>query len=189
MDTSASGNSIAISSQDSSAVAQHIYTESDADGILVEGNFLTRDSSNEESRLQGRTSPQSASRRRYILRVFIFSFLLACIVYVIVDLCGDRTLEKHWNNFLEQTQDQPYKAIIAVILCYIVATVAFVPGSILTFGAGFVIGHAFDNMYLGILIAIIVSESQTQLQQKYVNLSLPLLFSGEWNSFEQNTQF
>ena len=79
-------------------------------------------------------------------------------MYVIVDICGDRTLEKHWNNFLEQTQDQPYKAIIAVILCYIVATVAFVPGSILTFGAGFVIGHAFDNMYLGIFLAIIVSE-------------------------------
>ena len=157
MDTSAPGNSIAISSQDSSAVAQHVHMESDVDGILAEGNFLTRDSSNEESLLQRRTSPQTASRR-YILRFFIFSFLLACIVYVIVDICGDRTLEKHWNNFLEQTQDQPYKAIIAVILCYIVATVAFVPGSILTFGAGFVIGHAFDNMYLGIFLAIIVSE-------------------------------
>lgn len=154
MNTSASENSMAISSLDSSTMAQHVPIDSDADGIFAEGNHLTRNDLNEDVQPH-LPPPQQTVGRRSILRILIFSFLLACILYVVVDFCGDRTIEKHWNDFLEQTQDQPYKAIIAVVSCYIIATIFFVPGSILTFGAGFVIGHAFDNMYVGILLSII----------------------------------
>ena len=59
--------------------------------------------------------------------------------------------------FLEWTSTHPYQGIIAVILCYIVATVFFVPGSILTFGAGFAIGSAVDNTFWGVLLATAVS--------------------------------
>lgn len=174
---------MAISSLDSSTMAQHVHTDSDADGVFVERNRLSRNDLNEDMQLQ-RPTPQRTAFRRYILRFLIFSFLLTCIVYVIVDFCGDRTIEKRWNNFLEQTQDQPYKAIIAVIACYIIATVFFVPGSILTFGAGFLIGHAFDNMYVGILLSVIVSRNCIRSERECGDLSPPpLMFSGERNSF------
>ncbi len=174
---------MAISTLDSSAMAQHVHADSHTDGIFVEGNYLFRNDSNEGTQPHLPT-PQQTVGRRSILRILIFSFLLACILYVVVDFCGDRTIEKHWNDFLEQTQDQPYKAIIAVVSCYIIATVFFVPGSILTFGAGFVIGHAFDNMYVGILLSIIVSENHMRSEREHGNtFPLPLTFSGERNSF------
>ena len=137
-------------------VAEHEDIDSNADGVFAERNFLTG-TTNEESHLQPRTLQRNGSRRQ-ILRFLIASFLLSCIVYVIIDFSGDRNIEKYWNDFLEGTQDHPYKAIVAVIVCYIIATVFFVPGSILTFGAGFVIGHAFDNMYFGVLLSVTVSE-------------------------------
>jgi len=134
-------------------MAEQEYDDSDVDGIFVERNSLTRNTNRvgEESLHLQR---QNGSRR-YILRFVIASALLASIVYVIVDFMGDRNIEKQLNKFLEWTHENPFRGIVAVILCYIVATICFVPGSILTFGAGFAIGQAFDSMYLGVLLAII----------------------------------
>eukprot|EP00536_Pseudo-nitzschia_multiseries_P007238 jgi/Psemu1/286980/fgenesh1_pg.167_\ len=43
--------------------------------------------------------------------------------------------------------------MIAVVLCYVVATICFVPGSLLSFGAGFAIGSSVDTTALGIALA------------------------------------
>jgi len=137
----------------------------DTDGILVENSFFARTTDGNgygagES-LQGLQQgshlpiPRNGSRRTYVLRCLIALFLVTCITFVIVDFCGDRKIESVLISFLEWTHENPYRGIIAVILCYIVATVFFVPGSILTFGSGFAIGSAVDNTYLGILLAVV----------------------------------
>jgi uncharacterized membrane protein YdjX (TVP38/TMEM64 family) len=56
-------------------------------------------------------------------------------------------------NFFRWVQSHPFRGALAVTLSYIVATVLFIPGSILTLGAGFAIGSAFDNPVIGVLIA------------------------------------
>jgi len=142
-------------------MAKHEEVDIDTDGILVGGNVLARnpdgDGYNGEDFLQRRqflhTSIQHNGPRRHMLRCLIALFLITCILYVIVDFCGDRKIESILIAFFEWTHAHPYRGIIAVILCYIIATVFFVPGSILTFGAGFAIGSAFDNTYIGILLA------------------------------------
>jgi len=139
----------------------HEEGDIDTDGILVENNFLTSTADDSVYGGEGslrrrqflRTPIQDNDPWRYLLRCLIALSLIMCILYVIVDFSGDRKIESILIAFLEWTHLHPYRGIIAVILCYIVATVFFVPGSILTFGAGFAIGSAFDNTFLGVLIA------------------------------------
>ncbi len=160
------GNSIPFSSLNSPSSTGNCSTteqeelNTDPDGLFVERNSLTRNADGVGlygGGLSDTIVQRQSGSRRYILRALIAVFLSACILYVIVDFMGERRIEKALVWFLEWTHEHPYRGIIAVILCYIIATVFFVPGSILTFGAGFAIGSAVENLYLGILLAVIVS--------------------------------
>ena len=101
--------------------------------------------------------PIRTGPRRHVIRWLIALLLISCIIYVVVDFCGDRKIESTLSTFLEWVHVHPYRGTVAVILCYIIATVFFVPGSILTFGAGFAIGSAVDNTAMGVLLATGVS--------------------------------
>mmetsp|Transcript_20978 Transcript_20978/g.52036 ORF Transcript_20978/g.52036 Transcript_20978/m.52036 type:complete len:355 (+) Transcript_20978:150-1214(+) len=158
------GNSIPFSSLNSPSSTGNCSTteqeelNTDPDGLFVERNSLTRNADGVGlygGGLSDTIVQRQSGSRRYILRALIAVFLSACILYVIVDFMGERRIEKALVWFLEWTHEHPYRGIIAVILCYIIATVFFVPGSILTFGAGFAIGSAVENLYLGILLAVI----------------------------------
>ena len=49
--------------------------------------------------------------------------------------------------------DYPYKGALTIIFVYIIATVLFVPASLLTLGAGYAIGTAFDSVTYGVFVA------------------------------------
>ena len=100
----------------------------------------------------------NTNRARY-LRIAVGSLLFGCILYVIVDSCTNKHIEIFLLQFLEWTRLHPYQGILAIIVCYSVATVCFVPGSILTFGAGYAIGSSISSSHpgLGILLATAVS--------------------------------
>lgn len=130
-------------------------------GVFVDRNFLQRNADSDgygdgeslRRRQFLQTRIQHNCRRSYMLRCLIALLLFTCIIYVIFDFCGDRKIESVLIAFLEWSHAHPYRGIVAVILCYVIATVFFVPGSILTFGAGYAIGSAVDNTLLGILLA------------------------------------
>lgn len=116
-----------------------------------EERFLHRQS------LERNNNNDTASWRKYTLRLLVGLVLVSVISYVIVDFCGDREIESALEEFLEWTHAHTYEGMIVVILCYIVATVCFVPGSMLSFGAGFAIGSSVDNTAVGIFLASTVS--------------------------------
>mmetsp|Transcript_20741 Transcript_20741/g.23826 ORF Transcript_20741/g.23826 Transcript_20741/m.23826 type:complete len:144 (-) Transcript_20741:833-1264(-) len=90
------------------------------------------------------------SRRTKIVAALI---LTASLAFVIIDSFGDRKLELLVSKFLEWVERHPYEGILAVIIVFVVATVLFVPGSLLTLGAGFAFGKAADSTLLGTFLA------------------------------------
>ena len=70
------------------------------------------------------------------------------------------------HHFLLWIQSIGYISAIAFILLYIVATIALVPGSILTLGAGVVFGVVWGSVY--VLIGAIVGETCAFLLGRYL---------------------
>lgn len=113
----------------------------------------------EEPRRQQTIWQQTSSAERDLAvwtRRVVFVVLASCILYVIIDSFGDRRVEAALLQFLQWVKEHPFQGTAAVTVVYIVATVLFVPGSILSFGAGFAIGNAFQNTTAGVLLATTV---------------------------------
>lgn len=77
----------------------------------------------------------------------------AFVLFVILD----STIGMGWiadgvDTFLEWIEENPVGGFFAFIIVYFVATVIFIPGSILTLGAGFVFANAF-GLGVGVLLS------------------------------------
>jgi uncharacterized membrane protein YdjX (TVP38/TMEM64 family) len=81
---------------------------------------------------------------------------LCIIIFLVVFIAIERTMVAGWiESFLQWVEDNAILGMFVFILVYIVATVLFVPGLILTLGAGFI----FTSVYgigLGIFIGVVV---------------------------------
>jgi hypothetical protein len=96
---------------------------------------------------------RNQQRRTRWTRAAIGLVLAMSLLFVIIDSFGDRKVEAAILNFLEWVQEHPFEGVLAVICVYIVATILFVPGSILTLGTGFAFGRACDSTAFGVLLA------------------------------------
>jgi uncharacterized membrane protein YdjX (TVP38/TMEM64 family) len=88
-------------------------------------------------------------------KIIIGIFLAALIAFVIVDSLTTRYLTDAVQDFLEWIEDNPVAGIFLFIIVYFIATVFFIPGSLLTLGAGFVFASAFGlgpGVALGTLV-------------------------------------
>lgn len=66
------------------------------------------------------------------------------------------------KSFLQWVEDNPGQGAVAFALVYIFTTVCFIPGSLLTLGAGLVFGRALGTGW-GVLvgsIAVLVSRTR-----------------------------
>ena len=70
------------------------------------------------------------------------------------------------HNLLFWIQSLGYVSALAFILLYIIATIALVPGSILTLGAGLVFGVVWGSVY--VLIGAIIGETFAFLLGRYL---------------------
>ena len=83
--------------------------------------------------------------------VCFMTFLIAAVTY---DAFTARRLEAGVTEFVAWLTVHPYAGVLAVIVVYIVATVCFVPGSVLTIGVGYAFGRAFaDHLTIGVALA------------------------------------
>jgi uncharacterized membrane protein YdjX (TVP38/TMEM64 family) len=76
------------------------------------------------------------------VKICVATVLVGVIAYVIVDSLTTKNIQAGLQIFLEWIESNLVAGVFAFMGVYFVATVAFVPGSILTLGSGFVFGGA-----------------------------------------------
>ena len=81
-------------------------------------------------------------------------FLAGFIIFVIVDSTTTGHLRSGINTALQWIENHAIAGMFVFMLIYFVATVLFIPGSILTLGAGFVFANAF-GLGVGLLIGVL----------------------------------
>jgi len=89
-----------------------------------------------------------------ILRLTLLSLLLGFIIFVIVDTQREQHIRRIIILFLEWVEKNPAAGIFSFIGVYFLATVLFIPGSILTLGIGFIFANVF-GLGLGLLFSTI----------------------------------
>ena len=91
--------------------------------------------------------------RQQRARIAVLAIGALSVILVTVDATTTRFLEQAVNSFVEWLALHPVAGVGAVILVYIVATVCFVPGSLITVGVGFAFGRAFDSVVVAVALA------------------------------------
>lgn len=87
-----------------------------------------------------------------IKKLIVASLLLGFVAYIVIDAAsGANNVSDLVDDFLEWVEDNPTEGVFAFIGVYFIATVFFVPGTILTLGAGFVFSAAF-GLGVGVLL-------------------------------------
>jgi len=87
-----------------------------------------------------------------VIKSITAAILVGFIIFVIVDSAKNEVLAGAIQAFLAWVEQNPAAGIFAFAGVYFLATVLFVPGSILTLGAGFVFSKAF-GLGPGVLLA------------------------------------
>ena len=95
-----------------------------------------------------------ARRWNHTKKIVLGLLFLGFIVFVIVDSTTTRHLRQGIENFLEWIENNAVPGIFSFMAVYSIATVAFIPGAILTLGAGLVFARAF-GFGGGLLIAVV----------------------------------
>lgn len=95
------------------------------------------------------SSEESTSK----FRVVVTMILSIVLILIIIDSFGPQYTESSIVNFMGWVERNPRQGMLAFISVYIAATILFVPGSILTFGAGYAFGSAYDSKLNGVAVA------------------------------------
>mmetsp|Transcript_31215 Transcript_31215/g.34957 ORF Transcript_31215/g.34957 Transcript_31215/m.34957 type:complete len:344 (-) Transcript_31215:69-1100(-) len=97
------------------------------------------------------TTMSTSSIKKLILGLLLLGF----IIFVIVDSLTNQYSRNILLQFLEWIEDNPILGVIAFIGVYFICTVCFIPGSILTLGAGFVFSASTSSLWTGVLLGTI----------------------------------
>ncbi|OEU19084.1 hypothetical protein FRACYDRAFT_268552, partial [Fragilariopsis cylindrus CCMP1102] len=90
-----------------------------------------------------------------IKKISIGLVLLGLIIYVITDSLTSKNLQTIIIEFLNWVENNPIYGVLAFVLVYVVCTIFFIPGSILTLGAGFVFSASTSSLWTGVLLGTI----------------------------------
>lgn len=93
------------------------------------------------------------------------NILLTTTINLVSEL-SHHNLQEILHHTLQLIQDLGWIGVIAFILLYIIATVALIPGSILTLGAGVVFGVVWGSVY--VLIGAVIGETCAFLLGRYL---------------------
>mmetsp|Transcript_15333 Transcript_15333/g.32423 ORF Transcript_15333/g.32423 Transcript_15333/m.32423 type:complete len:244 (-) Transcript_15333:386-1117(-) len=112
-------------------------------------NSVTQSANDDYPLLQSyHHSSESLPSKKKVLGIAI----LAVFTVIITDSITSKHIQSTFQSFLEWTANNLLVGFFAYIAVYALATILFVPGSILTLGGGFIFGHAAGSLWVGVLI-------------------------------------
>jgi pheromone shutdown protein TraB len=116
----------------------HIPPNQDADDDVAV-DYETLDNGMDEildNGMEGEEELQEANKcRKNTARIVLALIVVGFIIYIIVDSQGANNVKRLTQDFLQWVEDNPAEGVFAFVGVYIIATVLFIPGSILTLGA------------------------------------------------------
>lgn len=89
------------------------------------------------------------------IRVVMFLLLVLIIIFVIIDSTSNKYVLKGLSKTNEWVESNPIEGAFVLTMVFCVATLAFVPGALLTIGCGFVYTMAF-GLGIGTLVGSVV---------------------------------
>lgn len=133
-----------------------LYTsedEGDEESVLPQHVNL-HDDNDEEAHNEELHVEQAKRRRHRNQRILVGVCLAAIIIFVIIDSSTTKYIKTAIDHLMKWVEGNPAAGIIAFTLIIFVATVAFIPGAILTIGAGYVFERAW-GLGPGVLVGSI----------------------------------
>ncbi|MFP4551403.1 MAG: TVP38/TMEM64 family protein, partial [Spirochaetales bacterium] len=86
------------------------------------------------------------AKKGSLLKIVVLVVVVAALVTAAIVF----DFNTYLRNVLEWIRGQGTVGVLVFVGVYIVATVLFIPGSILTLGAGFVYGVVFGSIYVSV---------------------------------------
>jgi len=91
-------------------------------------------------------------KQRRIKKIVLAVILIGFIGFVIADSLTNQYIKAGIDIFLKWIENNPIPGVFAFMGVYFIATVLFIPGSILTLGSGFIFANVF-GLGFGVLLA------------------------------------
>ena len=108
------------------------------------------------SRDDGLIDVDNDERRDRRIRIVLTVCLVGFLAFVVIDSFTNQWIQGILIGFINWVTQNPSLGVLAVVLVYVLATVLFVPGSILTLGTGYAFGSAFQSTAMGVAMASLV---------------------------------
>eukprot|EP00577_Skeletonema_sp_RCC1716_P032417 CAMPEP_0113427700 /NCGR_PEP_ID=MMETSP0013_2-20120614/31451_1 /TAXON_ID=2843 ORGANISM="Skeletonema costatum, Strain 1716" /NCGR_SAMPLE_ID=MMETSP0013_2 /ASSEMBLY_ACC=CAM_ASM_000158 /LENGTH=247 /DNA_ID=CAMNT_0000316163 /DNA_START=131 /DNA_END=871 /DNA_ORIENTATION=+ /assembly_acc=CAM_ASM_000158 len=89
-------------------------------------------------------------------KILVATILIGIVTFVIIDSLTTKYISTGFQEFLTWIESNLVAGVFAFMGVYFIATVCFVPGSLLTLGSGFVFGSAVGVGYGVVLASIAV---------------------------------
>ncbi len=89
-------------------------------------------------------------------KIIIATILIGIVTFVIIDSLTNQHISTGFQEFLTWIESNLVAGVFAFMGVYFIATVCFVPGSLLTLGSGFVFGSAVGVGYGVVLASVAV---------------------------------
>jgi uncharacterized membrane protein YdjX (TVP38/TMEM64 family) len=156
---SSSSSSVSEQQQNDTIVAEGTFNDDNDDDNNIIHNSVDRKRGRFGRKLERRNSIARMKKKRRMkcyIRIGLLLLLVTLVTLLIVDTATTGYVKHFLLQYLQWTEDNPTLGLFVYVVVYFVATVLFIPASIMMVGSGYIFSRAFGTV-VGITVATISS--------------------------------